>query len=98
MVLYFISFMLFHFNFLLYMRYFLGLLAVLVGVGMILKTEWLIQNFGTNAWAEAKLGSSGGSRLFYKLIGIGFVFIGFLLITNLFQGFIEGTVGKLLVR
>ena len=80
------------------MRYILGIVAVLVGVGMILKTEWLIENFGTNDWAEAKMGTSGGSRLLYKLIGLAIIFIGFLLITNMFQDFLMGTVGKLLIR
>jgi hypothetical protein len=78
--------------------YILGGIAALVGVGMILKTEWLIENIGSSAWAEAKMGTSGGSRLFYKLIGLALIFIGFMLITNLFQGFLEGTIGKLLVR
>ena len=80
------------------MRYFIGILAVLVGVGMIIKTEWIIENFGTNAWAEAKIGTSGGSRLFYKFIGLALIFIGFLLITNLFQGFLMGTIGKIFIR
>jgi len=80
------------------MRYFIGIIFVLVGVAFILKTEWFIQNFGTNAWAEDKLGTSGGSRLMYKLLGIISIFIGFLSITNMLQGFLLGTVGKLLIR
>ncbi|HLD60708.1 MAG TPA: hypothetical protein VJA27_01065 [Patescibacteria group bacterium] len=80
------------------MRYFVGILFLLVGIGMIIKTEWLIENFGTNAWAEAKLGTSGGGRLLYKLIGLALIFVGFLLITNLFQGFLFGTIGKLFIR
>lgn len=80
------------------MKFILGLLAVLAGFGMVVKTEWLIENIGTNSWAEAKLGTSGGSRLLYKLIGIGLIFIGFLLITGMFNGFIAGTVGKILIR
>ncbi len=79
-------------------HYIIGIIAALAGVGIVLKTEWLIQNIGSSAWAEAKMGTSGGSRMFYKLIGIGLIFIGFMLITNLFQGFLEGTIGKLLVR
>ncbi|MSU75187.1 MAG: hypothetical protein EXS55_01590 [Candidatus Magasanikbacteria bacterium] len=79
-------------------HYIIGAIIVLVGVGMVLKTEWLIENFGSSAWAEDKFGTSGGSRMFYKLIGIGLIFIGFMLVTNLFQGFLEGTIGKLLVR
>lgn len=80
------------------MRYFIGVLMVLVGVGMILKTEWLLQNIGTNDWAEAKLGTSGGSRLLYKFIGLVLIFIGFMLVTNLFQGFLEATLGRILIR
>lgn len=80
------------------MRYFIGILMILIGVGVILKTEWIIENFGTNAWAEAKLGTSGGSRLLYKLIGLALIFFGFLLVTNLFQGFLMGTIGKLFIR
>lgn len=80
------------------MRFFIGIAAALAGIGLILKTEWLIENFGNSAWAEAKFSSSGGSRLFYKLIGLALIFIGFMLITGLFQGFLEGTVGKVLVR
>lgn len=65
---------------------------------LILKTEWFIQNFGTNAWAEEKFGYSGGSRLMYKLVGIAFIFFGFLAITNLLNDFLLGTVGKIFIR
>ncbi len=80
------------------MRYFIGIIAALLGVGMIIKTQWLVENFGTNSWAEEHLGTSGGSRLLYKLIGLALIFIGFLLITNLFGGFLLGTIGKIFVR
>lgn len=80
------------------MQIILGIIAVLIGAGMVLKTEWIIQNFGTNAWAEDKLGYNGGSRLLYKCIGIIFIFLGFLMITGLFQGFLMGTLGKIFVR
>ncbi len=80
------------------MNYFVGAVCVLIGVLLVLKTEWFLQNFGTIAWAEQNLGTSGGSRLMYKLLGILAIFIGFLLITNLFQGFLMGTVGKIFIR
>jgi hypothetical protein len=79
------------------MRYLLGFFIVVLGAAAVMKTEWLIQNFGTNAWAEAKLGYNGGSRLLYKLLGIGAILIGFMIITNLFGGFLQATVGRLLV-
>lgn len=80
------------------MQIIVGIIAVLVGAGMVVKTEWLIQNFGTNAWAEDKFGYNGGSRLLYKLIGIVFVFVGFMLITGLFENFLLATVGKIFIR
>lgn len=80
------------------MHYFIGIICVLVGSLLILKTEWFLENFGTIAWAEENLGTSGGSRLMYKLIGLAGIFIGFLLITNMFQGFLMGTVGKIFIR
>jgi len=80
------------------MNYFVGIVAVLAGIGMVVKTEWIIQNFGTSAWAEQHLGYNGGTRLMYKGIGLIIIFIGFLLVTNLFQGFLMGTIGKLFVH
>lgn len=65
---------------------------------MILKTGWFIANFGTNAWAEAKLGTSGGSRLMYKMLGLIGIFIGFILITGMWEGFLMGTVGRIFIR
>lgn len=80
------------------MRYFIGFLMVGAGVVLILKTEWFFQNFGTNAWAEEHMGGSGGTRLLYKLIGILFIFFGFLTITNMISGFLAGTIGRIFIR
>jgi len=80
------------------MKYFLGLLAIAFGTILIIKTEWFIQNFGTNAWAEQHLGSSGGSRLLYKLIGLAIIFIAMMGVTGLLGGFIMATFGKLFIR
>jgi hypothetical protein len=80
------------------MRFVLGILIVIAGVGLILKTEWVIQNFGTSSWAEGKFATSGGSRTLYKLIGLVLIFIGMLLATNLFDLFLGATVGKIFIR
>lgn len=80
------------------MRYFIGILLVAAGLFLILKTEWFIENFGTNAWAEEHLGMNGGTRLMYKVIGLIFIFFGFLAITNMINGFLMGTVAKIFVR
>jgi len=79
-------------------RIIIGFLVVALGSALVIKTEWFVENFGTNAWAEEKLGTSGGSRLFYKLLGLIAIFFGFLLITNLFSTFIAATIGKMLIR
>ncbi|MDD4477167.1 MAG: hypothetical protein PHY40_03350 [Patescibacteria group bacterium] len=80
------------------MHYIIGIALAAIGVVLVLKTEWFVQNFGHIAWAEEHLGADGGSRLMYKIIGLIFIFIGFLLITNMFQGFIMGTIGKIFPR
>lgn len=81
-----------------FMRYFAGFAMLLVGIFMVIKTEWLLQNLGTNDWAETHLGTSGGSRLMYKLIGIVGVLIGFLFIFNMQSGLVEATIGKLIIK
>jgi len=80
------------------MQYVIGVILILIGVALILKTEWFLQNFGSIAWAEEKLGTSGGSRLLYKLAGIILIFFGFLAVTNMISGFLMGTVGRIFIR
>ncbi|MCF6276227.1 MAG: hypothetical protein L3J07_00065 [Candidatus Magasanikbacteria bacterium] len=77
------------------MKYFLGFLGIAFGVVLVIKTEWFVQNFGTNNWAEQNLGTSGGTRLMYKLIGILIIFISMMSITGMLGPFVMGTVGKL---
>lgn len=60
----------------------LGILIIAAGAFFLIKTEWFIQNFGRIAWFEEKLGSDGGSRLGYKLIGLVAIFIGILMISG----------------
>jgi hypothetical protein len=77
------------------MKFFFWLLGVAVGALMVIKTEWIVQNFGSSAWAEQHLGTSGGTRLMYKLIGIAVIFVSMMGATGLIGPFILGTVGKL---
>lgn len=80
------------------MRYFVGTLLLLAGTVMIFKTEWFLNNFGSISWAEEHLGTNGGSRLMYKLIGLVLIFFGMLFITNMIEGFLMGTIGKIFIR
>ena len=56
---------------------------VVAGFLLMWKTEWIYQNFGTIAWAEMHFHSMGGSRLFYKSVGICLILLGFLTMTGL---------------
>ena len=80
------------------MRIFSGLIMVLVGTVLIVKTEWFIENFGSNAWAEAKLGTSGGTRMMYKILGLIIIFFGMLVATNMIAGFLNATIVSLFTR
>lgn len=53
---------------------------MIIGVGFLIvwKAEWMMENFGRIAWAEEHLGSEGGTRLLYKLIGITTIVLSFL--------------------
>lgn len=74
-----------------------GVVLLAIGCILVIKSEWFLQNFGSIAWAEQKLGTEGGSRLMYKLIGLVFIFIGFIVLTGMTRGFLMGTVGKVLL-
>lgn len=80
------------------MRYIIGILFVAAGILFVWKTEWFMENFGRIAWAEKNLDVEGGSRMAYKLIGLIFIFIGFLLITNMWHNFLMATLGKIFIR
>jgi len=60
----------------------LGIIIIAAGVGMVIKTEWIVNNFGRMAWFEDKLGAEGGTRLGYKLIGLLAIFIGIIVMTG----------------
>ena len=77
------------------LKFFLGLLFLGVGVFLNLKTEWMLDNFWRIDWFEEKLGVEGGSRLGYKLFGVLTIFIGILLVTGLFDGFMYWLVSPL---
>ncbi len=64
------------------MKYVVGIIAVGIGFLVVWKADWFVNNLGHIAWAEEHLGSEGGTRLFYKLIGIGIIILAFLLMTG----------------
>lgn len=74
-----------------------GIALIFVGCLFVIKSEWFLQNFGKIDWAEQNLGLDGGSRLFYKLLGIIIIFAGMMMATGLLGGALIGTVGKLFI-
>ncbi len=76
-----------------FLRILIGLVLVAIGAFMTIRTRVLLDTFGTVAWAEAKLGG-GGSNLFYKLFGIVFCLVGFIVATNMWDAFLQATLGS----
>lgn len=70
----------------------LGLLIMGTGFMITYKSEWLLHNLGRVNWAEQHLGLEGGTRLFYKLIGIGIIFLGIFIITGIWSDILGGFV------
>ncbi len=77
-------------------RIIIGLLLLFSGFVFAIKSSWFYEQFGSIAFAEKYLGTSGGTRLFYKLFGILAIFIGFLALTNLHESFFTWLLGPLL--
>lgn len=78
------------------MNFIVGLILSIGGALITIKSEKVFEFFGRIEWFEDKLGSSGGSRLGYKLIGILFFFIGILTMTGLIGGFLQFILSPLL--
>ena len=67
------------------MRIIAGFLLAALGAVMTIKAEWMYQSFGSIGTFEKfqLLQTSGGSRFFYKLLGIIFAIIGILMVANM---------------
>lgn len=64
------------------MRFVAGIIMIAFGVFLIVKTDWMISGFGRIAWAEEKLGSEGGTRVFYKIIGMAIIVLAFMIMSG----------------
>lgn len=76
------------------MKYTIGILAIFVGILFVIKADWFVANFGAIEWAEAHLGTSGGSRLMYKLIGLAMIILSVMIMTGLAQEIFLGVLGS----
>lgn len=77
------------------LTFILGFFVVIAGFLMVWKSEWLLDNFGRINFFEEHLGTEGGSRLGYKLIGCAAIIIGIMMITGLIGGFLGWVLSPL---
>ena len=78
------------------MSWFIGIITVLVGVFMVIKTEWIYSFTGPIDWAEIHLGTEGGTRVFIKILGC-LLILGVLLAgTGILGTMLRGIFGPML--
>ena len=70
-------------------RIVLGILIVVVGYFITTKANWILANFGRLAWFEAHFGTEGGTRFFYKALGILTIIGGFMYATGMLQALLR---------
>jgi hypothetical protein len=73
--------------------YLWSFIAVVMGTLIIVYTEWIVANFGRVAWAEQHLSTEGGTRAFYKVLGVIIILAAFLAITGSLADIITGIFG-----
>lgn len=77
------------------MRYILAIIGVAIGALIVLKSEKIYQSLGSVSWAEQHLGAEGGSRLFYKLVGLAIIFVSFFYMSGILQSIGLAIFGRL---
>ena len=77
------------------MKYFFSLLAIILGFLLVRYSNYLVENFGHNETADHYLGTYGGSRLMWKLIGIAIIFGAFMTISGLGQSLLLAIFGPM---
>ncbi len=78
------------------MHIFWGIILIAFGVYLIIKTETILKNFGRIAFFEKYLGSDGGSRLGYKLLGLLIIFFGMVIMFNMGEKFLSWILSPLI--
>ncbi len=70
------------------MNIIIGIIGMIAGALIVIYSEKLFNAFGRIPFFEKYLGTEGGSRLGYKLVGLFVFFIFLLVLTNMIQGFL----------
>jgi hypothetical protein len=68
-----------------------GIVGAGIGFIVVWRADWMMNNFGRIPFAEKYLTSEGGTRVFYKLVGILIMIVGMMHAT----GLLEPTIGSL---
>ncbi|MFA5413738.1 MAG: hypothetical protein WC348_04355 [Patescibacteria group bacterium] len=76
-------------------RIIVGIVGIVIGSIMVIRSEWLLSFFGRINWAEIHLGSEGGTRVFYKLLGILAIIISLMIMTGMIEGLLMAIFGPL---
>lgn len=71
------------------MTLFISMIGVVVGFLFVWKSEWILEQFGRVDWAEQKLASSGGTRMFWKLFGLGIILASLFYLSGILQGIVS---------
>lgn len=75
-------------------RILIGLAITALGFLFVWKTDLFYSMLGSVPWADRTFGG-GGTRLFYKLLGVAIIMVGVMVMTNLFDILIGGFIRTL---
>lgn len=75
-------------------RIILGIIVMVIGYFIVARSEKVFEWFGQNEFAEKVFGY-GGTRFFYKLIGILVIFTGIFIATNIISDILGSTANLL---
>ncbi len=76
-------------------RIIVGVVGIFVGSVMVMRSEWFLSFFGRIDWAEIHLGSEGGTRVFYKLLGMVTILVSLMIMTGMIEGLLMAIFGPL---
>lgn len=76
-------------------RIIVGIIGIVIGSIMVIRSEWLLSFFGRINWAEIHLGSEGGTRIFYKLLGLLTIIVSLMIMTGMIEGLLLAIFGPL---
>jgi len=75
-------------------RILIGLAITFLGFLFVWKTNIFYSMLGSVPWADRTFGG-GGTNTFYKLLGVGIIIVGVMVITNLFEMIVGGFITSL---